>query len=174
MDRVRPWFTRRDYDLLPEGFPAQLVRGQLVREPPASYDHQQLAQALLRRLAALVGWRRTVMSPIGVGVDEHNFFEPDVVVLRTIPPGHARDVGIPLLAIEVLSPSTARRDRRHKAPALVAAGCAEVWLVDPATRTVEVHDASGIRTASGDQRLTSNAVPLFDLTPSSLFAPPDE
>ena len=42
------FFTRRDYEALPEGFPAQLVDGFLVREPSPSYGHQlvQTARAI--------------------------------------------------------------------------------------------------------------------------------
>jgi hypothetical protein len=36
---VRALYTRADYERLPEGFPAQLVRGQLVKEPAPRCGH---------------------------------------------------------------------------------------------------------------------------------------
>ena len=36
-------FTLREWMALPEGFPAQLFDGQLVREPSPTYGHQDLA-----------------------------------------------------------------------------------------------------------------------------------
>jgi Uma2 family endonuclease len=165
-------FTRADYELLPEGFPAQLVAGRLVREPSPTYGHSYFSGQLYARLLALVGPARAVHAPQDVGIDEFNVFQPDVLVLREIPPLDVHDVGIPLLALEVLSPSTARRDRRRKLPRYLAAGVAEVWIVDPDAGTVEVHDAAGRRSASGDETIASRAVPGLEVVPAALFAPP--
>jgi Uma2 family endonuclease len=172
VSRLSPRFTRSDYDLLPEGFPAQLVNGCLVREPAPTYGHQRVAQALNLRLAALVDSRRVVCAPIDVGLDQHNVYQPDIVVLPHVPPDSVRDVGVPLLAIEVLSPSTARRDRRVKLPRLLAAGTREVWIVDPVAQSVEVHDAAGCRSVTGGESLASNVIVGFHVSPSDLFPPP--
>jgi Uma2 family endonuclease len=112
---------------------------------------------------------RASFSPVDVPIDDWNVFQPDVVVLREALPDDATDVGIPLLAVEVLSPSTERRDRGVKRRRLLRAGVAEVWIVDPVARTVEVHDADGCRTASGQERVASNAVSGFDLSPADLW-----
>lgn len=165
-------FTRADYARLPEGFPAQLVEGLLVKEPSPTYGHQSLASRIHVRLAALAGDALALQAPCDVGLDEFNVYQPDVLVLRAAPPAEAHDVGIPLLAVEVLSPATALRDRRVKRKRLLEAGVAEVWLVDPATRTVELDDATGHRVASGDETLESTAVDGFALTPATLFAAP--
>lgn len=165
-------FTRADYDRLPEGFPAQLIEGFLVKQPAPTYGHQALIMEIVSKLLALVPKGLLVTAPSDVVLDELNVYQPDVLVLRAIPPSQVRDVGVPLLAIEVLSPSTARRDRRVKRKHLLAAGVAEVWIVDPATRTVELDDATGHRFASGDEPLASSAVPGFALTPATLFGVP--
>jgi Uma2 family endonuclease len=172
MRTVTGLFTRADYELLPEGFPAQLIDGWLVKDPGQTYGHQSLAGRLHARLGSLVGLDRVLFAPIDVGVDEHNVYQPDIVVLRRIPGDHEHDVGIPLLAVEVLSPSTADRDRFTKCPHLLSAGVAEVWLVDAATKSVERHDASGQRVATGQGVISSNVVPGFDVVPDVLFAPP--
>ena len=169
MRSVRTPFTRRDWDLLPEGFPAQLVAGWLVRDPAPTYGHQQLALDLRDLLVAVVDKRRVVCAPIDVGIDDLNVFQPDIVVLRVQPPDEVHDVGIPLLALEILSPSTARRDRTVKRARLLRAGTAEVWLVDPATKTIEVHDTNGCRKAEGPTTLHSLALPGFSVSPAALF-----
>ena len=165
-------FTRADYDLLPEGFPAQLVEGYLVKEPSPTYRHQRIEHRILAGLAALVGIDRVVPSPADVVLDDHNVYQPDVVVVREIPPEEARDVGIPLLAVEVLSPSTRRRDREVKTRHLLEAGVEEVWLVDPREGTIEVHRTGGSREVRGATPVESEAVPGFRLTPTELFTPP--
>jgi Uma2 family endonuclease len=172
MNLVSARFTRSDYDRLPEGFPAQLVNGCLVKEPSPTYGHQAFASRLHARLAPLVGADLALLAPCDVGIDEFNVYQPDVLVLRSAPSFDVHDVGIPLLAIEVLSPSTARRDRVVKRRKMLAAGVAEVWIVDPASRTVELHTADACRLAAGDETLRSTAVPGFEVVPNVLFAPP--
>ena len=169
MDAMHTAFTRTDYDRLPEGFPAQLVEGFLVKQPSLTYGHQAMVIDVLVKLVPLVGKALVVPAPSDVVLDDLNVYQPDVLVLRAVPPKDARDVGIPLIAVEVLSASTARRDRRVKRKHLLAAGVAEVWILDPDTRTVELDDATGHRVASGDETLASTAVPGFALTPSALF-----
>jgi len=172
MNLVRPRFTRRDYNRLPEGFPAQLVRGELVKEPAPTYERQRFGSRLHVQLAAIVGADRALLAPCDVGIDEFNVYQPDVLVLGDFPPRDAHDVGIPLLAIEVLSPSTARRDREVKRRMLLEAGVAEVWIVDPAAKSVELHTAAGRRVVEGDEPLRSAVVEGFEVVPSHLFAPP--
>ena len=48
-------FTRDDYMKLPEGFPAQLIDGELVREPAPTYNHQRTVGRLYLVLCRLVG-----------------------------------------------------------------------------------------------------------------------
>ena len=165
-------FTRADYDRLPEGFPAQLVEGFLVKEPAPTYHHQRIEQRIAMRLVALVGPDRALPAPADVGLDDHNVYQPDIVVLREIPPDHVRDVGIPLLAVEVLSPSTRKRDRDVKTRHLLAAGVEEVWLVDPEGASLEVHRGDGVEKARGATTIASRALPGFSLTPATLFTPP--
>ena len=172
MRAVSTRFTRADYNRLPEGFPAQLVEGMLIKEAAPTYGHQCFLSRLHAALVALVGPERAVPAPSDVGIDEWNVYQPDILVLKKPPSFEVRDVGIPLLAIEVLSPSTARRDRGVKRRRLLGAGVEEVWIVDPVAKTVEVHDRTGCRSASGDETLASSAVPGFLIVPARLFAPP--
>lgn len=169
-------YTRTDYMQLPEGFPAQLVEGQLVKEPVPAFGHQRIAgdvHALARRL---VGPRRTAMAPIDVVVDEFNVFQPDVVVFREPidDDSLADDLPTPLLVVEVLSPTTASRDRDVKRIRLVDAGVDEVWLVDRAEGRIEVFDRRRYRDvprrAMGDVTIGSGVLAGFELTPNALFA----
>jgi Uma2 family endonuclease len=172
--RVTTAFTKADYFALPEGFPAQLFGGMLLKDAVPDYDHQTLGTVILLQVARLVGARRTPLCPVAVVIDEANVFHPDVVVLRSALPPGSRDVGIPLVVFEILSPSTARRDRGLKRRRYLEAGVEEVWLVDRASGTVEVHDRSGAppRAAKGPDEVRSRALPGFSLTPATLFAEP--
>ncbi len=190
MDTMSALYTRRQWDLLPEGFPAQLIEGRLVREPSPAFGHQRIALAIAHDLKRLVGPRRVGLAPVDVPVDAFNVFQPDVVVWRAPLADDTPydEAGIPLLVVEVLSPSTARRDRAVKRVRLLDAGVDEVWLVDRQARTIEVYDRdryrdqprrvvaqrgsdelASERLASERLALASRALEGFELSPAQLF-----
>jgi len=77
-------------------------------------------------------------------------------------PGQVSDRGIegaPLLAVEVLSPSTRRQDRTVKARRYAALGIPHYWIVDPERKRLECHRREGsafhrVVQAEGDTVLT--------------------
>lgn len=163
-------FTRRDYLELPEGFPAELIEGDFVREPAPTRWHQRLVNALSLRLVDVVGLDRVLPAPTDVYVDDWTVLQPDVLVTR---PGDVVRRGseagaIPLLVVEVLSPSTLRRDRDKKTGIYLRAGVAEVWLVDPDAEVVELHTGRAVVRVAGAERATSAALPGFTLAWSDL------
>ncbi len=169
-------YTRQHFMQLPEGFPAQLVEGFLVREPAPRFGHQRIAgdvHALARRL---VGSRRAPMTPVDVLIDDLNVYQPDVVVFATPPEDDVatEDLPIPLLVVEVLWPATAARDREVKRLRLLEAGVAEVWLIDRETRTIDVYDPGRHRDVPrrghGSKPVASEVLEGFELTADTLFA----
>ena len=165
-------FTRADYETLPEGYPAQLIDGCLVKEPSPTYDHQRCQMRLLQRIVTLIGPDLVLPAPADVLIDELNVFQPDIVVLREPVAGDEHYVGVPRLAVEILSPSTRGRDRDFKARRLLGAGVREVWLVDPVEKTIEVASTDGSVIYRGDERAPSVALDGFAVTPDDLFSPP--
>ena len=163
-------FTRREYDLLPEGFPAQLVEGCLVRSPSPTYGHQAIVNRLLAALFGQLAVDCIRPAPMDVILDEHNVYQPDVLVFREPPPDEGRGEILPLVCFEVLSSSTARHDRETKLPRLLAAGISEVWILDPRQRTIEVHDGGRARIAREDESIRSRILPALCLTPAALYA----
>jgi Uma2 family endonuclease len=165
-------FTRRDYMLLPEGFPAELIEGDFVRRSTPSRWHQHLVVRLLVRLAAVAGPDHVIPGPADVFVDDWNALQPDVLVTAPDDPvGPETGPGAhPILVIEVLSPSTARLDRERKTGIYLRAGVREVWLVDPDAGTVEVHTPGGVERVAKDGRASSAALPGFNLAWSDLAA----
>jgi Uma2 family endonuclease len=76
----------------------------------------------------------------------------------------------PDLAVEVLSESNTAAEMARKREEYFAAGVRLVWLVDPRSRTVTVHDAEGrsttldeTATLDGGAVLPGFAMPLRDL-----------
>ncbi len=160
----------RDYEALPEGFPAQLVEGLLVKDPPPRYGHQATTAVVRHTLASLVGPLRVPDHPVAVRIDDHNVFHPDIVVIAAPLPADVTYMGVPQLVVEHLSTSTRRRDRHVKTPLLLRHGVAEVWLIDDRERTIEIHTREGSRIHRGPDEATSVVLPGFALTPAAVFA----
>jgi len=164
-------FTTADYDRLPEDFRVELLDGAFVKMPSPSYGHQDLVYRIAAALKAVADPRTVFVGPVDFGVDDRNILVPDVVVRDAPPAPGARRATRACLVVEVLSPSTASRDRTTKAAKYAKAGVKEVWLVDAAAQTIELRRARGRRTFKGTEAVTSRAIPGFRLVPSELFAP---
>jgi Uma2 family endonuclease len=139
---VRGTWTVADLEQLPDdGKRYGILHGELFVTPPPSLGHQGIAMelAFLLKGWCLANAPWTVLAPGGIYMTEKDWCEPDVCVY-TVPHSGGRtwrDLPPPILAVEILSPSTARRDRKQKRPAYLTHGVREVWLIDERTRTVE-------------------------------------
>jgi Uma2 family endonuclease len=129
---------------LPEdGRRHELLDGVHVVTPSPARSHQgvlgvfyaELITALRRhdRLAVYT-------SPSDVRFGPRTLVQPDLFVIRKDAGSRVRgwdEIGVPILAIEFLSPSTAARDRGVKRQIYQRAGVAEYWVVDLDARLVE-------------------------------------
>jgi Uma2 family endonuclease len=82
--------------------------------------------------------------------------------------------GSPTLAVEVLSPSTMRIDRRRKAQLYASHGVPWYWIVDPVGREIEAYVLEGgsYRMAARLAGVEPLALPPFDdllLDPAALW-----
>lgn len=170
MSTVSIPFTRALYDRLPEGFPVQLVDGQLLRDPAPTGGHQALVGTLFLAVAPLAGLRRAFVAPIDVALDGLNVLQPDVAVFPAPPPLDQHELGIPSVVFEVLSLGSRRLDRTVKAGKYLAAGVREVWLVDPERETVEVRTLDARFIHRGTDEARSAVVEGFAVVPATLFA----
>jgi Uma2 family endonuclease len=153
-------------DLLAAGDigPCELVRGSLVMMSPAGFEHGVITQRIAAFLHAHVAARQLgVVTAAETGFllarSPDTVRAPDVafVAQARLPRGRAVGFfeGAPDLAIEVLSPSETRDEAaRARATAKIsdwlAAGCLEVWSVDPGARTMTVHTADGSFLMAGE------------------------
>lgn len=126
-----------------DGFRHELLDGEHVVTPAPELLHQRAVGKLFRALAAYLDGRPDLelfMSPADVVLGPKILVQPDLFVAR-VPPGDRlrkwRDVGVPVLAIEILSPGTAARDRGKKRVIYQREGVAEYWIGDLDARLVE-------------------------------------
>lgn len=141
-------WTYEDYLRLPDdGNRYEVIRGFLYVTAAPLPKHQFAVLRLGRFFDEFVSSRDLgvvltapldVKLPLGLAAP----VQPDVVVFRKgNEPGWDASLfeGVPDLVVEVLSPSTRRRDRTVKLQAYQEAGVPEYWMVDLDARTVVVY-----------------------------------
>ena len=97
--------------------------------------------------AVVVDGLDVVAAPVDVQIgDRATPVQPDIVFVareRLHIVGRERIEGAPDLVVEILSRSTAARDRGLKFDLYAASGVREYWLADPDERTLEVYVLRG-------------------------------
>jgi Uma2 family endonuclease len=126
-----------------DGMRHELLDGEHVVTPAPAYGHQSVLARLYDALRPALEGRpnlELLWSPADIVLGPRTLVQPDLFVLRVdpgMPPASWAEAGVPVLAIEVLSPGTASRDRGKKRRIYQAAGVAEYWVVDPGERLIE-------------------------------------
>ena len=149
----QPWpkqggWTYEDYLRLPDdGRRYEVIRGFLYVTATPTWPHQYavwtlgfLLQAFVREnsLGVVAGAPFNIRLPHRIA----DPVQPDLFFFRKgkEPKAEGSDfLGVPDLVVEVLSPSTRRRDQTIKLDAYRDASVPECWLVDPKRRTVTVY-----------------------------------
>ena len=122
-----------------------------VREPPSpSHLHQEIVLELGRQISNSLRGKpsRAYIAPLDVRLPKDGsaddlidtVVQPDVFIVNDLQKVDERGVrGAPDWVAEVLSPSTAKYDGTTKLAAYERAGVPEIWLIDPAERTVAIY-----------------------------------
>ena len=129
---------------LPEdGSQHELLRGVHVVSPSPLFEHSDVSGEFFVRIRTHVrkmpGFK-AIHAPSDVILGEDTVVQPDIYVTRIdpdSPPKAHGDVGVPILAVEILSTGTASRDRGAKREIYQEVGIAEYWIVDIDSRMVE-------------------------------------
>lgn len=128
---------------LPEdGLRHELLDGEHVVTPMPRWAHERAVRRLDRWLGTIVDGRVDVeMLRAGdLRLNTRTVVVPDLFILPSGPGPRLQDwadAPIPLLVVEVLSPSTAARDRGKKRRLYLASGVEEYWIVDLDARVIE-------------------------------------
>lgn len=134
--------TVADLEAFPDdGHRYELIDGVLVVTPAPGFSHQMVVMQLSRRLDEAAPSRLAVLpAPFAIHPDAANGrpeseqsteLQPDVLVAERAAFTSKDLPGAPLLAVEVLSPSTQLFDRNLKKAAYERMGAAHFWLIDP-------------------------------------------
>ncbi len=137
-------FTYEDYRNAPEDKRYELLDGELVIMPSPKEIHQRLSMNLAVPLHVFVdenGLGRVYLAPFDVVLTDTDVVQPDLMFVSNeqshiITEDNIR--GAPDLVIEILSPSTAEKDRTFKRALYARHGVREYWMVDSLAKTVTV------------------------------------
>ena len=139
--------TLEDYLSLPDDQRVEMIDGVFYDMAAPTTVHQSVAGFLFKKLLDFVMENKgpcfPFMSPVDVQLDcdDKTVVQPDVlVVCNRSKYRNGRVWGAPDLVIEVLSPSTRRKDMQLKMYKYAGAGVREYWMVDPEKKLVVQYD----------------------------------
>lgn len=177
LPRGRP-LTRDDLDQMPDdGHRYELIDGVLVVSPAPRTAHQRASAKLFLALSAACPKGLEVFyAPLDVALADDTVMQPDLLVAPTASFTERDLPTAPLLAVEILSPSTRAFDLLLKKDRLERAGCAHYWVVDPdvpAVRAWRLIDGAYVDdgTVEGGQPLTLDLPFQITIVPSALVTP---
>ena len=137
-------FTYRDYLYAPDDKSYELLDGELIVTPAPGELHQSVSAQLGWRLVQFASENnlgRDYHAPFDVVLSDTDVVQPDLIFVsneRSQIITHANIQGAPDLVVEILSPSTATRDRTFKRTLYARHGVREYWMVDITKKDVTV------------------------------------
>lgn len=155
-----------------DGTKNELYEGTLVREEMTSSGHGITCHRLsgiLFLYAQRVGFTNSIMQNVlfdltPPGMTRKTVLAPDLSIMPgKMTPANNVTRDIPLIAVEVVAPSQTLTELGIKALFYRNVGVAEVWLIDAATRVIEIWNAQGITILNDTQTLTSPLLPGFSV-----------
>lgn len=154
--------TYDDYLLLPDDNNIhEIIDGDHFMWSSPSTRHQTISRRLkflLYEAIELTGAGVVFNAPTDVQLSDHDIVVPDIFVIRAsrmrmISP--SRVLGPPDLVIEIVSPSSRRKDRQIKRRLYEQFSVPEYWVVNPEHHTIERFLLAGERYGQSDTRTDS-------------------
>jgi Uma2 family endonuclease len=176
---TRP-MTLAEYKALPETTrPQELIYGELLVSPTPKPEHQLIVYDIAKVIDNATSEGQMYLSPLDVYIDGHAL-QPDVFWVapdsKCAIGADGYHEGPPDLVVEIVSPSSRRRDRVEKFNIYEQAGVREYWLVEPDGQLIEVfvlRDQRFIRQSAYTQGMRFKSMTLAaDINIDHIFPPP--
>ncbi|QJD84420.1 Uma2 family endonuclease [Cohnella herbarum] len=158
----------------------EVLEGELeLMSPGSSAVHQMVGMALSLIVQSCSSEYVILTAPLDVILSRTNVVQPDLVMIHR---NRAQIVsirgieGVPDLVVEVLSPSSRKKDRLRKLKIYAEHGIPEYWIIDPATQTLEQLELIGngrryeiVNLYENDDVVASGKLPCVSFAVSELF-----
>lgn len=138
---TKPWTVEDLYRIPDDENRYEVLHGELLVTPPAGPDHDTPIALLLALLVPYVDAERLGFVFANSALErDKSFLIPDLLVRQPpITKGQQwSEQAIPILVVEVRSPSTWNRDRTIKRRFYLDVPIPEYWMVDPQNESVTV------------------------------------
>ena len=180
-ETLRPLTIEDLEDFPDDGQRHEIITGELIVTAAPTPAHQIIVGRLFRAIADHAERNdlgTTISSPVDVRLSPHDVVEPDVVFIargrEALLDGKFID-GVPDLVIEVLSPSTQRKDLVPKRALYAWARINEYWIADPANKTLTIlrldrNVNTYVPVLLQGNMIESNVVAGLRIDPQQLFA----
>ncbi|MCM1268663.1 MAG: Uma2 family endonuclease [Bacteroidales bacterium] len=138
--------TLQDYYALPDDRRVELIDGVFYDMAAPSLVHQQIAGLVYAQIRDFIeeneGDCMPFIAPVDVQLecDRKTMMQPDVLIVCD--PKKLKSFGVygaPDFVLEVLSPSTKKKDMLTKLPKYMEAGVKEYWVIDPERKVLIVY-----------------------------------
>ncbi len=172
--------TYQDYANTPDDERYELINGELILVPAPNISHQRSNRKLGVQITIFVDQHElgeVFLAPTDVVLSDTEVVQPDVLFIskeRRHIIMEANVQGAPDLVVEILSPSTAKRDWQAKRDLYAKHGVKEYWLADPANGIVWVMLLRDgvleiVETYASGDTLTSPMLEEFEMAVDDLF-----
>lgn len=173
-------WTYEDYLALDDEVSFEIINGKAFISPAPELFHQRRAGKLyqaIQRHVETCKLGEVFFAPVDVVLDERNVVQPDLVFVSHENAGILARRGImgaPDLVVEIISPTSLRRDRYDKRELYTRFGIKEFWLADVANRSIEVLSLKKgsyqlLCSAADEGKIRSEILPGFELDLASLI-----
>lgn len=139
-------YTLDDYFALPDDIRVELIDGYFFVMNSPTTHHQAAAGEIYRQIANFIiennGKCQVYIAPtdVQINMDNRTMVEPDVfIVCNKDKQTKERIVGAPDFILEVLSKSTAKKDKIKKVELYKRAGVREYWMLDTEKRNLVIY-----------------------------------
>lgn len=174
--------TYADYVRLPDdGLRHEIIDGEHYVTPSPSVRHQQISGRLFFLIQQYLDVHPVgtiFYAPLDALLSQFDIVVPDLLYISNESSRYLTSKnlqGPPDLVIEILSPSTARRDQKLKRDLYERVSVREYWVVDPLREVIDLHRAeSGVFAAPAEYAkaaiLTTPLFPNLELPLARVFA----
>ena len=141
--------TVEEYNNLPQGVRVELIDGEFYDMSSPTPLHQEIVYQFAKQVDRFIdsnkGNCKVILGPVDVqlDLDDKTMLVPDVMILCDRSKLRDRVYGAPDFVLEVLSPSTQKKDFEKKCPKYRNAGVQEYWMIDPLKKMLIKYDFTG-------------------------------